>query len=45
MGEIEILGLSALLNQAEQKIFFCSIQISYQSGEIFYVQVKNGKNG
>jgi hypothetical protein len=42
MGEIEILGLSALLNWAEQIIFFRSGQISYWSSLIFSVQVKNG---
>ncbi len=44
MGEIEILGLSALLNWAEKRIFFRSGQISYWSGKIFSAQVKNGRD-
>jgi hypothetical protein len=42
MCNIEILGLSATLNRAEK--FFRSIQISYWSGKIFSVQVKNGRD-
>jgi hypothetical protein len=42
MGKIVILGLTTLLNQAEGIKKFCSVQISYWSGKIFSVQVKNG---